>query len=117
MKELNNFEAEDMPTGEDPRDGHVLLHLPKLKLDGHGSLRTRPLFHGSYKGHNGRSLNDCLLKGGTGGMLVRLRMYPSVCVGDLRKAFLQMRVSPEDRQYMRFLTMAPDGSIAIKQEP
>ena len=36
-------------------------------------------------------------------VLVRFRQHKVALVGDIQKAFLQIEVNPEDRNYLRFL--------------
>ena len=55
-----------------------------------------------------RSLNDCLHIGPAlqpllYDILIRVRLHNSVLIGDIKKAFLQIEVVPEDRDALRFL--------------
>ena len=64
-----------------------------------------------------KSLNDCLhvgppLQPMMYDILIRFQMYPAALLGDIEKAFLQIRVSPEDRDVMQFIWIKN-----VKQEP
>ena len=55
-----------------------------------------------------KSLNDCLHIGPAlqpllYNILIRVRLHKSVLIGDIKKAFLQIEVVPEDRDAFRFL--------------
>ena len=54
------------------------------------------------------SLNDCLFKGPSltpllFDVIIRFRINPVAFICDLRKAFLQIRISEQDRDSLRFL--------------
>ena len=71
------------------------------------STKLRVVFDASAKG-NGPSLNDCLYKGPCLNpllydMLIRFRCYNIALTADIEKAFLQVGIVPEDRNYLRFL--------------
>ena len=61
------------------------------------------------------SLNDCLhpgppLQNLLWSILVRSRFYPVVITGDLRKAFLQVRIKEEERDSLRVHWREPDST-------
>ena len=91
------------PVGEE----FYLPHKPVVKESAE-STKTRIVFDASAKANNKcQSLNDCL---GTGpplqnilwDVLVRNRLKPVALAGDLKKAFLQIRIRPEHRDVLRF---------------
>ena len=64
---------------------------------------------------NQPSLNDCLnpgppLQNRLWDILVRSRFYPALLTGDLKKAFLQVRIKREERDSLRFHWRPPNGS-------
>lgn len=65
---------------------------------------------------NGISLNKVLLQGpdltnGLFGVLLRFRQEPIAVVGDIEKMFYQIKVTPQDRDCLRFYWW-PDGDIS-----
>lgn len=66
------------------------------------------VYDASAKAHpNAVSLNDCLypgppLQNKLWNVLVRSRTHPVAVVGDLKKAFLQVRIKESDRDALRF---------------
>ena len=64
---------------------------------------------------NQPSLNDCLnpgppLQNRLWDILVRSRFYPVLLTGDLKKAFLQVRIKREERDSLRFHWRPPNSS-------
>ena len=64
----------------------------------------------------GNSLNDHLLPGPDSinnliGILLRFRKEPIALACDIEKMFYNFWVNAEDRDYLRFLWFAPDGSV------
>ena len=64
---------------------------------------------------NQPSLNDCLnpgppLQNRLWDILVRSRFYPVLLTGDLKKAFLQVRIEKEERDSLRFHWRPPNSS-------
>ncbi|XP_028405750.1 uncharacterized protein LOC114528320 [Dendronephthya gigantea] len=72
------------------------------------STKTRIVFDASAKANDKcQSLNDCLetgppLQNILWDVLVRNRLKPVALAGDLKKAFLQIRIRPEHRDVLRF---------------
>ncbi|UYV83459.1 hypothetical protein LAZ67_23001100 [Cordylochernes scorpioides] len=65
-------------------------------------------FDASCKTKGGWSLNDCLAKGPNlleliPDIMLKFRLYKIGVVADIEKAFLQISVTKEDRQFLRFL--------------
>lgn len=88
---------------------HKVHYLPHRAVCKESSLTTklRPVFDASAKDKNGKSLNACLDKG-----INFLDKIPDLLIGfrtgcigisaDIAKAFLQVSVCPNDRNYLRF---------------
>ena len=71
------------------------------------STKVRPVFDGSAKDKKGNSLNDLLDPGPSLlplliGLLLRFRLYAVAFSGDITKAFLQVLLKEDDRDYVRF---------------
>ncbi|UYV75594.1 hypothetical protein LAZ67_13000684 [Cordylochernes scorpioides] len=69
---------------------------------------VRPVFDASCKTKGGWSLIDCLSKGPNlleliPDIMLRFRLNKIGIVADIEKAFLQISVAKEDRQFLRFL--------------
>lgn len=85
---------------------HYLPHRAVIKDS--STTKIRPVFDASAKGKSEFSLNDCLEKGPNmieqiPSILSRFRMGKYGVTSDIRKAFLQIGISEEDRDYLRFL--------------
>ena len=96
--------AEEAPPG--PPRGYYTPHHPVYKDS--STTQIRPVFNASSRVRGLRSLNECIFKGTWQqtqllDLLVRWRLHKFVVFADLKKAFLQIRVHPEDRQFLRFL--------------
>lgn len=91
----------------DTRDGYYVPHRPVYKAG--STTKIRPVFNASSRPRkNEASLNDCIFVGSWSqtkllDILVRWRLHRYTILSDLKKAFLQIRVHPEDRKYLRFL--------------
>ena len=101
---------EEVPMEEKLADSHPVFYLPHRPVVKESSTTTkvRPVFDASAKGFNGVSLNDCLNTGPSflpdlPGILLRFRRWKVALVADVTKAFLQIKVRPEDRDVHRFL--------------
>ncbi|XP_021966107.1 uncharacterized protein LOC110861310 [Folsomia candida] len=86
---------------------HYLPHRAVIKPE---SITTpiRPVFDASCKTRRTPSLNESLEKGPNlleqiPDMLLRFRRGQIGVTSDIRKAFLQIKVTPEDTNYLRFL--------------
>ena len=84
-----------------------LPHKPVIR-EAAASTKVRIVHDASAKAHpNAVSLNDCLYPGPPlqnkfWNVLVRSRTHPVAVVGDLKKAFLQVRIRECDRDALRF---------------
>ena len=82
-------------------------HKPVIREEA-ASTKIRVVYDASAKAHpNAVSLNDCLYPGPSlqnklWNVLVRSRIHPVAVVGDLKKAFLQVRIREADRDALRF---------------
>ncbi|UYV69625.1 hypothetical protein LAZ67_7000025, partial [Cordylochernes scorpioides] len=88
-----------------------LPHRPVLK-DSH-TTPIRPVFDASCKKKGLPSLNQCLEKGDNlieliPDFLLRFRLGKYGIIADMRKAFLQIQVREEDREFLRFLWWKKD---------
>ena len=92
-----------MPTKKEfyiPHKGVVSKHAESTKL--------RVVYDASAKESESQpSLNDCLhlgppLQNLLWDVLVRSRFHPIILTGDLKQAFLQVRIKAEDRDSLRF---------------
>ncbi|UYV81864.1 hypothetical protein LAZ67_20002726 [Cordylochernes scorpioides] len=92
------------------QDDTLEYFLPHRAVVKSGSSTTpvRPVFDASCKTKGGWSLNDCLAKGPNlleliPDIMLRFRLNKIGVVADIEKAFLQISVAKEDRQFLRFL--------------
>ena len=74
-----------------------------------GQSRQRSVWfiRAAKKNAQSPSLNDCLYAGPSiqnklGNVLTRMRFHPVALSGDLRQAFLQIRIQKEERDSLRF---------------
>ena len=89
-----------------PIKGHYLPHHPVLKDSETTPIRI--VFNASSKQKGELSLNDCLLTGPSlttklYEMLLNFRVNPVAAIADISKAFLRIGLSPDCRDYCRFL--------------
>jgi hypothetical protein len=94
--------ANEPPTGT----VFYLPHHPVVR-ESSESTKTRIVYDASSKTGSQPSLNDCLntgppLQNQLFKVLVRGRFHPVALNGDIRKAFLQVRIRTEHRDAMRF---------------
>ena len=93
-------------TGKPAGKEFYLPHKPVIRESAE-STKTRIVFDASVKPNDkSPSLNDCLetgppLQNLLWDVLVRNRMKPVALAGDLKQAFLQVRIRPEDRDVLR----------------
>ncbi|GFQ92802.1 DUF1758 domain-containing protein [Trichonephila clavata] len=87
-----------------------MRYLPHRAVFKESSLTTkiRPVFDASAKDENSISLNQCLATGPNyieriPSILNKFRKNGLGVISDIRKAFLQISISPTDRDYLRFL--------------
>ena len=92
------------PAPSESSDGAYFLPHRGIKQKN----KLRVVFDASAKSRNKLSLNDCLQTGDNLLLLIpdvltrfRLKRFP--CNGDLKAAFHQISIAPEDRKWLRFL--------------
>ncbi|UYV70945.1 hypothetical protein LAZ67_8001196, partial [Cordylochernes scorpioides] len=92
------------------KDDTLEYFLPHRAVVKSGSSTTpvRPVFDDSCKTKGGWSLNNCLAKGPNlleliPDIMLRFRLNKIGVIADIEKAFLQISVGKEDRQFFRFL--------------
>ena len=87
--------------------GYYLPHHPVIRADA-SKTKIRPVFNASSAVKDSWSLNDCLSRGEPLNCdllqaLVNFRTAKVPLISDIVKAFLQIRVESNDRDYLRFL--------------
>lgn len=97
---------ERVPEDEVKNRGHYLPHRPVIKEN--STTRIRPVFDASAKSKLKHALNECLETGPNlieliPSLLTRFKEKKIGVTADIRKAFLQISVVPEDRDSLRFL--------------
>ncbi|KYN41645.1 hypothetical protein ALC56_03946 [Trachymyrmex septentrionalis] len=103
---------EKVPVHEVDRESY---YLPPVVKRG-GTTRIRPVFDASAKKKDTPSLNQCLETGSNlielvPALLHRFREKRIGVTIDIAKAFLQISVSPSDRDVLRFLWWHTNGEI------
>ena len=94
------------PNSKNPRT-HVLPHHGVERPESE-STPLRIVYNASSKSKNSKSLNDLLYKGPSltphlFDVLVRFRVHLVALIGDISKAFLNIKVAEKDRDALRFL--------------
>jgi len=90
----------------DTREGYYIPHHPVFKAE--STTKIRPVFNASQKVRGTKALNDCIFVGAWKPnnlmtLLIRWRLHKCVLLGDIKKAFLAIRVHVRDRKYLRFI--------------
>jgi hypothetical protein len=90
-------------------------HFPILKEEKE-TTKIRPVFDGAAK-FRGVCINDHIQTGPTVmnelvGVVHRFRQYNYAVTGDVKEMFLQVRVPPEEKDYLRFLWYK-EGKVVI----
>ncbi|XP_011859761.1 PREDICTED: uncharacterized protein LOC105557188, partial [Vollenhovia emeryi] len=109
---LNEGIIEEVPVDEIEDYGHYLPHRHVIKEN--STTRIRPVFDASSRERSGPSLNQCLETGPNfieliPELLLRFRQRKFGVIADIRRAFLQISVSKQDRDVMRFLWKRQPG--------
>lgn len=97
----------------DSTEGHYLPHRPVIK-DESATTKIRPVFDASAHEKDKPSLNHCLEKGPNfieliPSVLLRFRENKIGVVSDIRKAFLQINLHEQDRNFVKFLWINSEG--------
>lgn len=99
---------EEVPDNElQNESSHYLPHRHVVKLNS-ATTKVRPVFDASAREKGFPSLNQCLEKGINlialvPSILTRFRLSKIGIVSDIRKAFLQISLCSNDRDFLRFL--------------
>ncbi|GBM83341.1 hypothetical protein AVEN_93618-1 [Araneus ventricosus] len=99
--------------------GERIYYIPHRAVlrKNHSSTKLRVVYDASSKDKNQKSLNDCLLQGPNLvpellKVLLKFRLHRIVFTADIQKAFLQISVSCEDQDAMRFLWIHDDSNLS-----
>ncbi|XP_059056338.1 uncharacterized protein LOC131850179 [Achroia grisella] len=92
---------------DNPQIGHYLPHQVVVK-DSSLTTRIRPVFDASAITKEGVCLNACLKKGSNlieliPKLLIQFRKGAIGITADIKKAFLQISIHPDDRKFLKFL--------------
>ena len=95
---------------------HYLPHRPVIRAD-KTTTKIRAVFDASCK-VNGPSLNECLYSGlnlitKNFNILFRFRFNMIAIMADIKQSFLNVAISPEHRDYLRFLWYDLDSEETI----
>ncbi|KAG1683753.1 Zinc finger SWIM domain-containing protein 3 [Nymphon striatum] len=102
-----NYIEEVLPDNKTER--YIEYYLPHRPVVKEGStFKVRPVFDASAKDSNGHSLNDCLLTGPSllpqlSDIVLRFRQWKFGFTADIKRAFLQILIQPNDRDVLRLL--------------
>ena len=94
-------------TGPPEGPEFYIPHKPVIR-EAAESTKLRIVYDASARAHSSApSLNECLnpgppLQNELWNVLVRARFHPVLFSGDLKQAFLQIRIKPQDRDVLRF---------------
>lgn len=102
-----------------PNTGHYLSHHGVIKTES-STTPVRPVFNASFRTKGNPSLNDCLEIGPNmleeiPAILCRFRLGPIGITADIKKAFLQIEVAEEDRDFLRFLWYSDENMEHIQE--
>ena len=107
-EQLESGVVEIVPQDQIPQPGdvHYLPHRTVVRLD-RDTTKVRVVYDASSKVF-GPSLNDCLHIGPSlnlllFGILLRFRVHEVALTADVEKAFLNIEIDPEHRNFVRFL--------------
>ncbi|GBM01529.1 hypothetical protein AVEN_202404-1 [Araneus ventricosus] len=93
-------------SNENKENTYYLPHRAVIRKD-HSTTRLRIVFDASSHAKGQLSLNDCLYTGlnlipDLFSLLLRFRSHPVAITADIQKAFLQINIDEEDRNFTRF---------------
>ncbi|XP_044759014.1 uncharacterized protein LOC123316831 [Coccinella septempunctata] len=109
--------SENEPLETSSQSGHFLPHHPVYKPSS-TTTPVRPVSDASSGAKNQPSLNQCLEKGINlieliPSMILRFRLDKIGITADIRKAFLQIGLQENDRNFLKFLWYDKNGKIKI----
>ena len=121
---LKEYESEGIiekvPTDQVYKESGAVHYLPHRAVVREDKLTTkiRPVFDASCK-INGPSLNECLYSGPNllskiFDVLFRFRLNKIGIVADIKKAFLNISVAPEHRDFLRFIWEEDDEQVIYR---
>ena len=108
QQQLKEGIVEQVPNMPDGKHIHYIPHHPVIRREAE-TTKLRIVYDCSARERKyDKSLNDCLhigppLQPLLYDILIRFRTYPVALLGDIKQAFLQIKVDPKDRDTMRFL--------------
>ena len=108
---------EEVPMSQQD-EGHYLTHQPVVKEN--STTKVRPVFDASAREPGSPSLNQCLEKGINLieiilAILLRFRLHQIGVIADIKRAFLQVSLGKEDRDFFRFLWVNTESDLKIFQ--
>ena len=108
----------EVPSDEIEHSKNDVFYLPHFPVVRESSLTTkvRPVFDGSSKSFNGKSLNDALeagpaLHSNIFAILLRFRRWRIALCSDIKAAFHALGLNITDQDVCRFLLRNADGSL------
>ena len=114
-----NGHARETTTNDDQAERiQYLQHHPVFRRD-RTATKYRAVFDVLAKNQEGTSLNGCLLPGPALqpdliSILLRFRLHRVAMMTDVRKMFLQVKVTLKDQNVHRFLWRSMDPSTVVK---
>ena len=102
----------EVPENEKNETEWCLPHFPIVRRDKQ-TTKVRIVFDAAVK-QNGKCLNDAIhcgpkLQGDLTSILIRFRKFAIAIVCDIAEMYLQIKIQPEDRKWLRFLWKEEDG--------
>ena len=109
---INSGYAEKVKEEVEPEGCHYMPHQVVLKEDS-SSTKVRLVFDGSAAEVGKRSINERLEKGPTlqpplNAICLRFRIHRIALTSDIKKMYLMVGISEEDRNKVRFLWLDPE---------
>ena len=97
---------ERVPNTEIENSAHYLPHRPIIKMQSR-TTKIHPVFDASSRERNFPSINQCLEKGPNyieliPAILLKFRENMLGAIADIKRAFLQISITPKERDYLRF---------------
>ncbi|KAI5715899.1 hypothetical protein M8J77_024346 [Diaphorina citri] len=107
MKEFLSSGYMSLVNNDISREGYYIPQHVVVRKD-HASFKLRPVFDASCATSSGKSLNDILYTGpklynDLFNILLSFRLFPYALTTDIRKMYLQILVSEDQRKYQKVL--------------